>query len=145
MATIERAVEIAARAHQGQRDKSGKPYLLHPLRLMLRMEDETEMIAAILHDVVEDSPWTLEQLRAEGFSEVALAAVDCLTHREDESYEVYVKRVKSNPIARRVKLADLEDNMNLRRLHKVTNSDLARLEKYHRAWLLLTGEKEEPS
>jgi (p)ppGpp synthase/HD superfamily hydrolase len=142
MATIERAVEIAAQAHRGQRDKSGKPYLLHPLRLMLRMEDETEMIAAILHDVVEDSPWTIEELRAEGFSALALEAVDCLTHREPESYEVYVKRVKSNPIARRVKLADLEDNMNLRRLSKVTNSDLSRLEKYHRAWLALTGEEE---
>jgi (p)ppGpp synthase/HD superfamily hydrolase len=142
MATIERAVEIAAQAHRGQLDKSGKPYLLHPLRLMLRMEDETEMIAAILHDVVEDSPWTLEGLRAEGFSDTALQAVDCLTHREHESYEVYVKRVKSNPIARRVKLADLEDNMNLRRLNKVTNSDLSRLEKYHRAWLALTGEEE---
>src|SRR5262245_39239988 len=144
MATIERAVEIAAQAHHGQRDKSGAPYLLHPLRMMMRMESETEMMAAVLHDVVEDSAWTLAQLRAEGFSDEVLDAVDCLTHREGEGYEAFVKRVKTNAIARRVKLADLEDNMNLKRLSEVTTKDLARLEKYHRAWLSLTGEKEDP-
>ena len=143
MATIERAVEIAAGAHQGQRDKAGAPYLLHPLRLMMRMESEAAMMAAVLHDVVEDSAWTLDLLRAEGFSEEVLEAVDCLTHREGESYEAFVKRVKNNAIARRVKLADLEDNMNLKRLNEITSKDLTRLEKYHRAWLSLTGEKEE--
>lgn len=143
MATIERAVEIAAQAHQGQRDKSGAPYLLHPLRLMMRMESEAAMMAAVLHDVVEDSAWTIDGLRAEGFSDEVLDAVDCLTHREGESYESFVKRVKTSAIARRVKLADLEDNMNLKRLSEVTMKDLARLEKYHRAWLSLTGEREE--
>ena len=142
MATLERAVQIAAGAHLGQRDKSGAPYLLHPLRMMLRMDSEPAMIAAILHDVVEDSEWTIDRLRAEGFSEDILRAVDCLTHREGESYETFVKRVKTDALARRVKLADLEDNMNLKRLSQVTPKDLARLEKYHRAWLSLTGEEE---
>lgn len=144
MATLERAVQIAAQAHEGQKDKAGHPYLLHPLRMMLRMESDAARIAAVLHDVVEDSEWTLDRLRAEGFSEEVLEAVDCLTHREGESYEAFVKRVQPNAIARRVKLADLEDNMNLKRLSEVTSKDLARLEKYHRAWLALTGEREEP-
>ncbi len=144
MATLERAVQIAAEAHEGQKDKSGAPYLLHPLRMMLRMHSEPAMMAAILHDVVEDSDWTLDALRAEGFSDEVVEAVDCLTHREGESYEAFVKRAKGNAIARQVKLADLEDNMNLKRLSEVTSKDLARLEKYHRAWLALTGEMEEP-
>ena len=142
MATLERAVQIAAMAHAGQRDKSGAPYLLHPLRMMLRVETEEAMIAAVLHDVVEDSDWTIEKLRAEGFSEAVLHAVDCLTHREAESYEEFVQRVATDALARRVKLADLEDNMNLKRLSRVTPKDLERLEKYHRAWLALTGEEE---
>jgi (p)ppGpp synthase/HD superfamily hydrolase len=144
MATLERAVRIAAEAHEGQKDKSGAPYLLHPLRMMLRMQSDVARMAAILHDVVEDSDWTLDGLRAEGFSAEVVEAVDCLTHREDESYEAFVKRVKSNALARQVKLADLEDNMNLKRLSEVTSKDLARLEKYHRAWLALTGEMEDP-
>jgi (p)ppGpp synthase/HD superfamily hydrolase len=144
MATLERAVRIAAEAHEGQKDKSGAPYLLHPLRMMLRMQSDVARMAAILHDVVEDSDWTLDGLRAEGFSAEVVEAVDCLTHREDESYEAFVKRVKGNALARQVKLADLEDNMNLKRLSEVTSKDLARLEKYHRAWLALTGEMEDP-
>lgn len=143
MATLERAVQIAAEAHAGQKDKSGAPYLLHPLRMMLRMHSDAAMMAAMLHDVVEDSDWTLDGLRAEGFSEEVIEAVDCLTHRTDENYEAFVRRAKGNAIARQVKLADLEDNMNLKRLSEVTSKDLARLEKYHRAWLALTGETEE--
>jgi (p)ppGpp synthase/HD superfamily hydrolase len=138
MATLERAVQIAAQAHAGQRDKAGAPYLLHPLRLMLRMESEAAMIAAVLHDVVEDSAWTHEQLRAEGFSEEVLQAVACLTHRAGESYEEFIARAGANPIACQVKLADLEDNMNIKRIGELTPKDLARLEKYHRVWRALT-------
>ena len=138
MATVERAVQIAAQAHQGQRDKAGAPYLLHPLRLMMRMESEAAMMAAVLHDVVEDSEWTLDQLRTEGFNEEVLQAVECLTHRLGESYDEFVARVQTNAIARQVKLADLEDNMNIRRMAEITPKDLARLEKYHRAWRTLT-------
>ena len=140
MATIEDAVSIAARAHRGQKDKAGAPYLLHPLRMMLRMETEAAMMAAVLHDVVEDTEWTLERLRDEGFSDEVLEAVDCLTHREGESYQQFVERVRTNPIARQVKIADLEDNMNVRRINQLGPKELERLEKYHRAWRVLTGE-----
>jgi (p)ppGpp synthase/HD superfamily hydrolase len=140
MATVEDAVSIAARAHRGQKDKAGAPYLLHPLRMMLRMETEAAMMAAVLHDVVEDTEWTLERLREAGFSGEVLEAVDCLTHREGESYEEFVERVRTNPIARQVKIADLEDNMNVRRINQLGPRDLERLEKYHRAWRVLTGE-----
>ena len=141
MATLERAILIAAQAHLGQRDKAGAPYILHPLRLMMRMESEPAMIAAVLHDVVEDSDWTLEQLRGEGFSEEVLQAVDCLTSREGEAYDEFISRAKANAVARRVKIADLEDNMNVKRIGEITPKDLARIEKYHRAWRALTQEK----
>jgi (p)ppGpp synthase/HD superfamily hydrolase len=140
MATIERAILIAAQAHMGQRDKGGAPYVLHPLRMMMRMESEAAMIAAVLHDVVEDSGWTLEQLRGEGFSEEVLLAVDCLTRRDGEGYGEFVARAQANPIARQVKIADLEDNMNVKRLGEMTAKDLARIEEYHRAWRALTQE-----
>lgn len=140
IATIEDAISVAARAHKGQKDKAGAPYLLHPLRMMLRMDSEAAMMAAVLHDVVEDTDWTLHRLREAGFSKEVVEAVDCLTHREGESYEQFVRRVRANPIARRVKVADLEDNMNIRRIGQLGAKDLERLEKYHRAWRVLTSE-----
>lgn len=139
VATLEDAISIAAEAHRGQRDKAGAPYLLHPLRLMLRMDSEAAMMAAVLHDVVEDSGWTLEGLRERGFPEEVVEAVACLTHRDGESYEEFVERLKSNPLARRVKIADLEDNLNVQRIGRLGPKDLERLEKYHRAWRVLTG------
>lgn len=140
IATLEDAVAIAALAHRGQQDKAGAPYLLHPLRLLLRMDSELAMMAAVLHDVVEDTTWTLEQLREAGFPEAVLAAVDCLTRRSHESYDAFIDRIRQNPIARQVKIADLEDNMNLQRLVQISPKDLGRLEKYHRAWRRLTGQ-----
>ena len=137
MATLGKAIAIAAQAHQDQYDKAGAPYILHPLRMMLRMSSETEMMAAILHDVVEDTDWTLDQLRQAGFSEEVVQAVECLTHRDHETYEEFITRVRTNPIATKVKLADLEDNMDMRRLRTVTERDAQRLHKYHRAWLAL--------
>lgn len=137
-ATVEDAISIAAEAHKGQRDKAGAPYLLHPLRMMMRMESEAAMMAAVLHDVVEDTDWTLERLRAEGFADEVLEAVDCLTKREGETYEEFIRRVEANPIARQVKVADLEDNMNIRRISEIVPKDLERLEKYHKAWCVLT-------
>jgi len=134
---LEDAISIAAEAHRGQRDKAGAPYLLHPLRLMLRMDSEAAMMAAVLHDVVEDSDWTLERLRERGFSEDVVEAVACLTHRDGESYAEFVERLKPNPLARRVKIADLEDNMNVLRVGQLGPKDFQRLEKYHRAWRML--------
>jgi (p)ppGpp synthase/HD superfamily hydrolase len=107
---------------------------------MMRMESEDAMMAAVLHDVVEDSDWTLEQLRGEGFSEEVLQAVDCLTRRDDERYDEFVARAQVNPIARQVKIADLEDNMNVKRIGEMTPKDLARIKEYHRAWRALTQE-----
>lgn len=138
MANLASAIATAAQAHQNQKDKSGEPYILHPIRVMMRMRSEVDMIVAILHDVVEDTNWTIEQLRAEGFSEEVLQAVACLTHQENESYDKFLARIESNVIARRVKLADLEDNMDVRRLSVLTEKDIQRLQRYHPAWVKLS-------
>ena len=137
MSTLERAIAIAVEAHQGQKDKAGEPYILHPLRLMLQMQSETGKIVAVLHDVVEDTDCSLDDLRGEGFSAEVLEAVDALTKKNDDEYEEYVDSIEANPIARRVKLADLRDNMDISRISDVTERDLARLSKYHKAWLKL--------
>lgn len=137
MTTLERAIAIAVQAHSGAVDKGGHPYILHPLRVMLSVTTEEERIAAVLHDVVEDSDWTLEQLRREGFSEVVLQALDALTRRKDEEYMDFVRRAGANSVARRVKLADLADNMDVSRLPEPTEKDRARIEKYQEAVALL--------
>ncbi|GLI36296.1 hypothetical protein [Desulforhabdus amnigena] len=139
MADLERAILIAARAHYGQRDKSGAPYILHPLRVMQRMPTEMLRVIAVLHDVIEDTVFSLENLRDEGFSNDILEALDCLTRREGETYERFIERVKSHPLAVQVKIADLEDNMDMRRMEKVTEKDLTRIAKYHRAWMEIKG------
>ena len=133
MSTLERAIVIAAEAHAGQMDKAGAPYVLHPLRMMLRLSTSDEMIAAVLHDVVEDCGVSLEMLRAEGFSEHVIEAIDSVTRRAEETYEEFVLRAASNPIGRRVKLADLRDNSDLSRIARPTARDYERVEKYRRA------------
>ena len=140
LSLLERAVSIAVEAHQGQKDRCGLPYIFHPLRVMGRVKTDAERIVAILHDVVEDTDWKFEDLRREGFPEEILAALDCVTKREGEVYADFVERSARNPIARQVKLADLEDNMDLRRLPAITAEDLPRLNKYLNAWKRLTGE-----
>ena len=145
MSNIERAIEIAISAHKNQSDKAGKPYLLHPLRLMLKMRTDAEMIAAVLHDVVEDSAWTLDDLRSEGFSEEIVAAVDHLTRREGQTYEDYVERAAGNRIACRIKIADLEDNLDATRLQEFSDSTIRRFEKYLKAWRFLTHNVENDS
>jgi (p)ppGpp synthase/HD superfamily hydrolase len=137
VSTIERAIALAALAHVGQVDKAGAPYILHPLRVMLRLEGMEERIVAVLHDVVEDSDWTLERLRNEGFSEIILQAIDAVSRRPDEDYNEFIVRASKNSIGRRVKLADLEDNSDLSRLTEVTDRDLARLRKYQRGIAIL--------
>ncbi len=138
MATLEKAIQIAVNAHQGQKDKAGVPYILHPLRLMLNMASDSARIVAVLHDVLEDTSVTADQLRAAGFSDEVIAAIECLTRGEGESYEDFIQRAKDSPLARRVKLADIEDNMNIRRIRHITDQDLHRLERYHRAWQALS-------
>lgn len=139
MANLARAVAIAAEAHREQLDRNGAPYILHPIRVMMTMGTDEARMAAVLHDVVEDSAWTLEQLRTEGFSERVIAAVDSLTKRESEKddYDAYIRRVMENPLAIRVKIADLEDNMDPKRLRHIGEKDVERIEKYHRAWIAL--------
>jgi (p)ppGpp synthase/HD superfamily hydrolase len=141
MATFEKAISIAVKAHEGQQDKAGAVYILHPLRMMLKMESEADMIVAVLHDVVEDSALTLDDLRQQGFPQEVLDAIDSLTRRAGESYAAFIERAGRNPIARRVKLADLEDNMNITRMGTLSDKDLERLKRYHEAWLLLTRSK----
>lgn len=135
--TLEDAIRLAADAHRGQLDKCGQPYILHPLRVMLRLESETERIVGVLHDVIEDTRYTPDDLRRMGYSEETLAALDGVTKREGEAYEDFVLRSKANPIARRVKLADLEDNMDPRRTPGNTPKDLERLARYRWACAVL--------
>lgn len=130
MSTLERAIVIATTAHAGQRDKGGAPYILHPLRVMLRTSGESERIAAVLHDVVEDTPITIDALREFGFSREVLRAVQLLTKVEGESYGEFIARAATDDVARRVKLADIADNMDLTRIAAPTPGDHARIERY---------------
>ena len=138
-ATIERAIAIALAAHDGQVDKAGAPYIFHPLRMMLSLASLEERMVAVLHDVVEDSDVTLDRLRAEGFPDAVVAAIDALTKRDGEEYEVFIRRVGPLPLARRVKLADLRDNADLSRISQLTEKDRQRLAKYRRAIATLEG------
>ena len=131
--TLERAIAIAAAAHAGQLDKGGAPYILHPLKVMLRMTTLEERIVAVLHDVVEDCEISLDDLRKEGFSEEVLSAIESVTKVPGESYEDFVERAAQNPIGRVVKLADLEENSDLSRIASPSWDDLERVEKYRRA------------
>jgi guanosine-3',5'-bis(diphosphate) 3'-pyrophosphohydrolase len=140
MSTLERAIELAARAHAGQRDKGDQPYILHPLRVMQAVSGESERIAAVLHDIVEDTPTTFEGLLAEGFSADVVDAVRALTKFEGETREQAARRIVGNPIARAVKLADIADNMDLSRIPNPTERDVERLREYEVArGILLAG------
>ncbi len=130
---VEKALTIALEAHRGQRDKYAAPYVLHTLRILSHFSDPTLQQIAILHDVVEDSPCTLDQLRKQGFSEKVVQAVDALTRREDEPYDALIGRASEDALALKVKLADLEDNMDIRRMHGITEKDRVRLDRYRKA------------
>lgn len=152
--TLEDAILLAVLAHKGQKDRADLPYILHPLNVMLLMDpyDEDAMILAVLHDVVEDTKVTLSYLRAKGYPDNIVEALDCLTKRINpaaagsgaydingkERYSYFIRRVKQNPLATRVKIADLQHNSDLGRLKKVEAWDLARLDRYQRALMYLT-------
>lgn len=138
MADLEDAILLAVQKHRGQQDRAGAPYILHPLRVMARMSTDMERMVAVLHDVVEDCGVALDGLRAAGYPEAVVAALDRLTRRETESYEAFIDRVQPDQLARRVKLADLDDNMDLRRLPEVGEKDVERYRRYLRAWRQLT-------
>ena len=137
MSTVEIAIEIAARAHAGQVDKAGVPYIFHPLRLMLAVKTPFERMAAVLHDTVEDTSISLADLRDAGFPAEVLDAVDALTKRKGEKRLDAARRAAKNPIALVVKLADVTDNINLGRISNPTQQDFERLKEYEQVKELL--------
>ena len=138
MATLKRAIEIATIAHEGVTDKYGAPYINHVTRVMNMGETDNEKIVGVLHDIIEDTHWTLEDLEKEGFSNEVIDALKCVTKTsEDEDYAEFIHRVKINPLAVKVKLNDLRDNMDIRRMPEVLESDLKRLNKYLKAYIEL--------
>jgi (p)ppGpp synthase/HD superfamily hydrolase len=141
MSDLDKAIQLATRIHAGEKDRYGRPYILHPLRVMMKVGTEREKIVAILHDVIEDSDLELKDLSDEGFSPEVVTAVDCLSKRDGEEYQAYIKRILPNPLARAIKLADLEDNMNLERVNHLEEKEFQRFARYHQAWLVLKNAK----
>lgn len=132
-----KAMKLCFEAHKDQVDKSGLPYVFHPFHLAEQMDDELTTVAALLHDVVEDTDYALDDLRNMGFPEEVLEALALLTHEDSVPYMEYVAKAKENSIARAVKLADLRHNSDLTRLDYVDDRALARVEKYRQAMELL--------
>lgn len=130
MSTLEKAIALAATQHAGQLDKGGQPYILHPLRLMLQFSNSTLQIIAVLHDILEDTATTTEDLEALGFSAKIIQAIQALTKQTGESRLEAAKRTALNPLATQVKYVDVLDNMNLTRINNPTPRDFARLEEY---------------
>ena len=135
MSTLNRAIEIATKSHEGATDKYGAPYINHVTRVMNMGQTDNEKIVGVLHDVIEDTPWTFEDLEKEGFSKEVIDAIKCVTKTsEDEDYAEFITRVKINPLAVKVKLNDLTDNLDIKRMPVVLESDLKRLNKYLKAY-----------
>ena len=134
---LTRALAFAREKHRGQTDKAGMPYIDHPIRVAEHCASPEAKVVALLHDVIEDTDTTADSLRMEGFPDAIVEAVLAVTRRKGESYEDYIRRAVLNPIGREVKKADLEDNMDVRRLNELTDHDIERLRKYHRAWRFL--------
>lgn len=137
-----KALKLCYEAHKGQSDKSGLPYVLHPVHLAEQMSDEKTTIAALLHDVAEDTDYTLEDLAAMGYGPEVMEALALLTHDDREDYMDYVARIRTNAIARAVKLADLAHNSDLTRLNEIDEAALKRAEKYKAAMELLREDGE---
>ena len=131
-------MKIAYNAHLNQVDKSGMPYIFHPIYIAERMDDEESTIVALLHDTIEDSDLTIFDLKMEGFSESVIKALECLTHDKNIQYEEYIQRIKDNPLAKKVKKVDLEHNSLLERLEIVDESVMNRLKKYEKAKEMLS-------
>ncbi len=137
---LAKAIDIALEAHHGQSDKSGMPYAGHVMRVMIAGKTTDEKIVGVLHDLVEDTEWTFERLLAEGFPEHIVDALRCVTKlSDDEPYEHFIDRVKTNPLAIAVKINDLSDNMDVRRYNELTDRDIFRLRKYLKAYHSLTN------
>jgi len=130
MSTLDKAIQIASAAHLGQLDLGGEVYILHPIRVMQSVTTKDEKIVAILHDVIEDTDITLDYLKLEGFSIDIIEALEAITRVYKEPYQSYIKRVMKNPLALKVKVADLKDNLDMTRLIMVTEKDVKRAGKY---------------
>ena len=137
-----KAIKLAFKAHEGQLDRAGLPYILHPLHVAEQMKDEDTCVIALLHDVIEDTDVTLEDLREYGFTEVQVAGVESMTREDDEDYFEYIRDVKKNPLAVKVKLEDLKHNSDVSRMIEVTDRDRQRLDKYKKAMEILLSEEE---
>lgn len=133
------ALRIAIRVHDGQKDKSGREYIMHPIRVAERCKDPRAKIVALLHDTIEDTDVTPDYLYSQGFPDEIIEGVLSVTKREGESYEDFVSRAALNPLGREVKRADLEDNMDIRRLETISDDDVNRLRKYLKAWHYLNS------
>ncbi|MBR3939319.1 MAG: phosphohydrolase [Bacteroidales bacterium] len=135
---LSKAIILAFKAHEGQVDKSGMPYVNHVMRVMTAGRTENEKIVGVLHDVVEDTHWTFDELLAEGFPSHIVDALRCVTKlSDDEPYDEFIERVKTNPLAVAVKINDLTDNMDVRRYKELTEWDIKRLRKYLSAYQVL--------
>ena len=134
---IIKAFRVAAKAHKGQKDKAGKPYILHPVIVALRTRGKKQKTVALLHDVIEDTKITIDHLKQSGFDDEVIKAVEAITKRKSENYHDYLCRVKENEISRAVKISDLLHNSNLKRLKTITQSDLDRVKKYKEALAFL--------
>lgn len=130
---LSKAITIALRAHEGQVDKAGRPYASHIMRVTEMCNTLDEKITGALHDIVEDTQWTFEMLYDEGFPKRIVDAVECLTRREGEDYFDYISRVKENELASRVKINDLNDNMDPRRCEELSDLNIERLSRYQKA------------
>ncbi len=137
MSDLNKAIELACQAHAGQVDKAGQHYILHPMRLMLGLQEDEERIVAVLHDVIEDSDITLNDLVKYRFSKSVIDAIDCLSKRTSERYEDFIMRISSNKLARKIKIEDIKDNLDLTRMTSISDKDLARVAKYHNALKVL--------
>lgn len=133
-----KAMRLAYEAHEGQFDKAGVPYIFHPIHLAEQMQTEYGTVAALLHDVPEDSKYSLEDLAAMGFPEPVLHAISLLTHKPGVPYMDYVAGIKTDKLATAVKLVDLKHNSDKSRLPKLDERDIKRIEKYRRAIALLS-------
>lgn len=142
---LEQAIKIALEVHSGQVDKAGEMYLLHPLRLMFKFHTEDERVVAVLHDVIEDGEITLENLKLLGFSDSVVNAIDCLSRRKDEKYENFISRLSIDKLARKIKIEDIKDNLDLTRLNYISDKELKRIEKYHRSLRLLLNSDQDNS
>lgn len=133
MSNIETAIQTALKAHKGQLDKTGAPYILHLMKLMIQCSDEQEMITCVIKDVINDSDITSYELVSHGFSHSIVEAVECLTRHDDESFEAFVERIANNEIARKIKIKEIRDNLDLTRLSYLSSRDLVNIGKYHEA------------